>query len=400
VIVRSLIGVAGLLATFRVLPAPPPLPPPRALDAAVAASPVVHMARAGLGEAAAVAAALKVGPHEWSVRVAAQNRNVLDDRSYPEWDAGIERGLRWAEKKRLDLTLAETEGLLADAKVAEVERDQRIALLEAWFGCLSADHRATAADAAAVDARRFYEVVVVRHNAGDASRSDLDLATADLAAAEAEQHGAIALAESAASAVRLAGLDAPCRGIEIPDPPPGRATDSHGAASPAITRARVEADKARFEAERAKADQRPDPIIGLRLGTELGGTDRLATLSVTIPIGGARRLAETARANARARALESAVAATERQEAARRLEFSALEAAARARYGDSARDATARRRAADTLVRGYELGDGDLATIALMRRDAHRAELITELSRIEAWRGATIADLLPELRGL
>lgn len=384
----------GLLLLGAVARAGAPLPPEEDLRAAIESSPAVQMARAGLGEATAAANSLRAGPHEWTLKLEGQDRDVRGERGYAEWYSGLEHGVRWFGKRRLDEAAARLQEPLAEARVDDVMREQRIVLLEAWFECLAADRRAALASASVEEARALDRIAALRHQHGDASQAEADLAAADRAAAEAEQASASALAQGGLDALRLLGLRTSCRAIPIdslPKPPvAGPSPDS-----PVVTVARLQAEQSQLAAQRARADQRPDPIVGVRLGSELGGTDRLAMLSVSLPIGGSRRRAEAAAAMARASAQELAVRAAERSEAGRRLRFQTLEAAGRSRLARGEQDVTSRRRALDAQMRAYEIGDAELAIISQARRQTQQAELALELARIDAWRGASLAGLFP-----
>jgi len=384
----------GLLLAGAMAQAGVPLPPEEDLQVAIESSPAVQMARAGLDEAQAMAQSLRAGPHEWTLRLEGQDRDVRGDRAYTEWYSGLEHGVRWFGKRSLDEAAARLQGPLAEAQAADLVREQRIALLEAWFDCLAADRRAALATAALAEARALDRIASLRHQHGDASRAEADLAAADLAAAEAEQASASALARGGVEALRLMGLGTSCHAMPI-DSLPRPSQDGTAPASPAVTVARLKAEESQLAAQRARANQRPDPVVGVRLGSELGGTDRLAMLSVSLPIGGSRRRAETAAAMARARAQELAVQVAVRSEAGRRLQFQTLEAAGRLRVASGEQDVTSRRRALDAQMRAYELGDAELAIVSQARRQTRQAELALELARIDAWRGASLARLFP-----
>jgi len=159
------------------------------------------------------------------------------------------------------------------------------------------------------------------------------------------------------------------------------------------------ADRARLEAERARADRFPDPTLDLNYARERDGAERVAGIGVTVPLGMRRRGAESARAAAAAQvaAAESdgilAAAARERieNETEHRRAWETWRALAEA--------VSEQARAADLSRRAFELGEMPLAESLIVSRSALRAQIEERSASLAAWhahaRGEILATATP-----
>src|SRR5690606_7844875 len=73
---------------------------------------------------------------------------------------------------------------------------------------------------------------------------------------------------------------------------------------PGLRLARAAALRSRLESERADAERRADPTVGVRYGAERGGNERIIGVYVSIPIGGEARRAAADANRARADTFE------------------------------------------------------------------------------------------------
>ncbi|MBS0612506.1 MAG: TolC family protein [Proteobacteria bacterium] len=361
-----------------------PLPDDATMSRALLASPAVQAARASADEADAIAQSLRTGPYEWTVRASTQRRRVDTESSYTEWDTGVERALRLPSKWRIDRSRAKLEPALAEARLAEVIRQERRLVTDRWLECIVARQHVLEATSASQESRRLRELVGARRKHGDASQVDDDMASADLAAAESEETQARLEANQALAAIRLLGIDVPedLRHIEELPPMPVIPLVS---ASPATRLARLEADRADAEAQRAVADRMPDPTVSVRWSSERGGGERLATVSVAFPLPGARRAADARRAQAKSTQAASLAAATERHEQDALLVAQSQLLAAMGRGAQLEAEAAARHRVAETLTHAFELGDGDVWQIAVALREERRVWRTLLHARRDAW---------------
>jgi hypothetical protein len=180
------------------------------------------------------------------------------------------------------------------------------------------------------------------------------------------------------------------------DEPPESALPALVTQDPTVGLARLEAERARTDADRARANRIPDPVLGVRFSEERGGNERLAGLTISIPLSGALRAAERDRSTARAHLLENRVSLVKQQQTQQRIELNTVRQSAltRARYLDT--EYQARSAAASVLLRAYEAGDGDLITVSMAEREARRSNLGAVEARIDAWHAHALLTLYPD----
>jgi outer membrane protein TolC len=236
---------------------------------------------------------------------------------------------------------------------------------------------------------RQQTVVERRMKAGDASRLEVEQAGAALEQAQAQQ--ALAQARSTAASAEFSarhGFDVPAA-VSLPSPPildgpPARWREQVLRQSHELAVAREASARALLMAQRADAERRPDPTLGIHLGRERGGAERLLGLTLAMPIGGAARAASAEQS------LALAQAAGQRKAGVRR----SLEAEVDANYAREvwSRDAWTRlASAADRLEstarlseRAYSLGEGAIGDVLVARRIALEARLSAALALVDA----------------
>jgi cobalt-zinc-cadmium resistance protein CzcA len=356
--------------------------PDAALVARVLASqPAVEAAMLDVDAERAQRARLVAGPYEPGVRAGGQARRVDDPAArYGEWTVALERTLRSPFKADLDRSIGEAGVRQAGAAVGEAKHEAARTLLQDWFAWLreTALAREWAAQAALADAQR--DVVARRVRAGDASRLELGQAEAALAQARAQQALAQARARAAeAELARRHALVPPAVPAIVPPPPVEGDADAWRArvlaASHELAVVREASARAVVFARRVDAERRPDPTVGVHVGSERGGSERILGLAVAVPIAGAARAAASDAAVAQA-------GAAARREAAVRRRIEAEVDALRARV-EGGRDAWLRlddaagrlEVAAARSARAYALGEGTLGEVLASRRIASEARI-------------------------
>jgi outer membrane protein TolC len=231
-----------------------------------------------------------------------------------------------------------------------------------------------------------------RRKAGDASMLEQNAARADLA--EVQRQAATAATELAKARARLA---ARFPGIELAAP----ATlseplplDRDAAAwrerivseSDSLRMAEQAMQRAVATADRAKADRTADPTVGVHAGYEASRAERIVGISLSIPLGGTYRAAQSREA------LQQADAARDALEAQRReLEMEIAGALAEASGGIERWKAAEAALAASTenarlSQRAYALGEGDIQGVLLARRQSLDAALGALQARVDALR--------------
>lgn len=366
------------------------LPPTEMVRRSIAGQPSVLAAQAEVAAEQAQSARLRAGPHETALRAGGQMRRADDPLArYGEWSMGLERGLRRPGKAGLDQALGEQGVKLAQAMLAESRHEAGRVLLHDWYAWVRESVQARQWQAQVELLARQQAVVQGRMKAGDASRLEAEQAGAALEQAQAQQ--ALAQARSAAAAAEFAarhGFDVPA-GVSLPAPPildgpSARWRERVLQQSHELAVAREASARALLLAQRADAERRPDPTLGIHLGQERGGAERVMGLTLAMPIGGAARVASAEQS------LALAQAAGQREAGVRRR----LEAEVDAQYARAvgsrdgwARLASAAERLESTArlsERAYALGEGAIGDVLAARRVALEARLSAALALVDA----------------
>lgn len=370
----------------------PDLPPRAQVVDALQHSPLVRAAGAQVTVEEARGRRLDAGPHEWNLRLIEQQRRVRLEPAgrYNEWEVGVERALRLPGKGDLDRQLGAAG--VASARIAHGDalHEASRGLLAAWFDWLREDATADQWRRQRDLLARQAHAVQRRVELGDAPRLERLQAEAALAQADAQLAQASGRAQVMAESLRrlYPAITLPAR---VPETAPtaleGDAAhwiDAVLAHNHELGVARAESTRARLGANRADAERRPDPTLGVHVARDKGGEEQVVGLSVLIPLSGAGRRADADAAIATAEVMslrENAVLRKVQAEAA------ALHRRARAAFtgwqGQQAA-AAALGQSADLTERAWQLGEGSLAETLNARRLAHEARLAARLAGLDA----------------
>jgi outer membrane protein TolC len=337
---------------------------------------------------------LEAGSHEWSLRVAGQQRRTYPpiggDERYGEWGAALERPLRLPGKAAIDAELGARGVSLAEAAYGEALHEAGRGLLKAWFAWLRENAAATQWTSQVALLERQAAAIGRRHQLGDAARIESIQSDAALAQAEAQLVQTRARQRTTREELhrRYPGLpEAAPEMISEPQAVAGNAADwiariaEH---SHELAVARHEAGRAQLSSERARAERMPDPTFGVHLASERAGEEHIAGAFVSIPLPGEARRAASDAAAANAAAVDRRAEAVALKIGA---EAAALYHAAVAGYASwQAASKAAERlgRAADMIGRAYQLGEGSLNDLLNARRQANEARISALLAQLEA----------------
>lgn len=384
------------------------LPPEAAVREAVARSPAVQAADAAQRGAAARAQALRAGPHETVVRASGQRRWVHDGsgQRFTEGQIAIERPLRLGGKAESDAQLAEATQAASRVAAQDVRHEAARQLLALWFAAQRAGQAQQTARDNADAAAELARVTERRLRAGDAARLDAELAAAE----HARMQAALATAQAAYQAAQ-ADLQARFPGLEaartkegeaapplldlppqpdlppLPQQPPAQLRLRYIEHSHEYLLAQAEETLALRQARRADLERRPDPTVGVFATSERGGSERIAGVSLSVPLGSMHRQAQADQALADADAALSRRLAAERRLGAEFDVLWSLLAGKRAAAQAQARAATLQQGAADRALRAYRAGESGLTELLAVRRTLAEALLAERLARSEALEG-------------
>jgi outer membrane protein TolC len=375
------------------------LPPEAAVRDAVARSPAVQAADAAWRSAQARARALGAGPHETVVRASGQRRWVHDGsgQRFTEGQVAIERPLRLGGKAESDAQLADATQATGRVAAQDVRHEAARQLLALWFAAQRSGQALQAAQGNADAAAELARITERRLHAGDAARLDAELTAAE----HARMRAALATAQAAHQAAqadlqaRFPGLEAALPAMDgkappLPDlmpQPPAQLRLQYMERSHEYLLAQAEETLALHQARRTDLERRPDPTVGVFATSERGGGERIAGVSLSVPLGSVHRQAQADQALAEADAALSRRLAAERRLGAEFDALWSLLAGKRAAAQAQARAATLQQGAADRALRAYRAGESGLTELLAVRRALAEAVLAERLARSEALEG-------------
>lgn len=371
----------------------PDLPPEFTVAAVLERHPAVLAAEAGVRFEEANRVRLKAGVYEFSVRADAQNRHVTvnpGSTNYGEYGVAVERPVRLPGKAALDEKIGAEGVQVARYTRGAAMHDTSRRLLALWFVWLR-EHAAVRQWAQQVAVlRQQVDITAKRVRAGDAPRLELNLAEAAASQAEAS-----ALQAQTRESVARGDLEQTFPGLRPPatvtlvEPQPVTRDfdywrDRIVAYNHEIARTREEVKRRALLVSRARADQTPDPTVGLRYMNEFGGAERIAGMFVTVPIPGEARAALSQAAVAQVEAAVQNEAAALRMVSTEvsSAYFGAVGAYEAWQKARAAADAMARN--ADLTARAYQLGESSLNDVLVARRLALEAGLAARGAQLEA----------------
>ncbi len=384
---------AGLLLAFavRAQTAPVDLPSTEQALAAIDQDPAVLQARRAVQAATHSAAMRAAGPYEWTVGATGQRRRIDGSGSTAEWSAQIERPIRIGGKAALDRDIGEAGLRQARAELGVARQAAARALADQWLDWLAARQSRARLQEQVGFAEASLKAVETRRKAGDASLLEVGVAQGDVAEAKRQASLAAAAEARAQTTLRVRYPQLPQVAPALSEPLALERTEGQWrerilAVSGKLRAAQEALRKAEATGARARAERRPDPTLGVFTASEAFRSERVVGLSLSIPLGGtyreqaafeAERQADVARAGVDRETREIEVeVATQVVEAVSSLERWRLAEQATAAAGDAAR----------LTQRAYTLGEADLQTLLLVRRQSLDAVNAAASARADALR--------------
>ena len=386
---------AAVAAQTTAPPSPEPaLPPQELVLSAIERMPEVQAAAAMLARTEAGGRLRSIGPHETTLLMIPQRRQIQGGPTFHEWEADLTRAVRWPHKARLDREIGAAGVEAAQLTLADTYHAGARLLLALWSDWQRARVVATQQHAQVTTWEHDHKAIARRVELGDAAARDLVAAEAALALARAAALQAAADVEVTGLALRstFPGLPLP---VQMPlggEPPPLTGSDAHWSEliverSHEIGVAAALARQREAEARRVRADRLPDPTVGVRVLDDLGGRERAVGLIVSIPFGVRQRSALAAAAGADALAAEADLAVIRRDISRDALGRVVRARAAHAVWNGRKQALTAALDSASKTERAYALGESGLAELLVARRaglEAALAERSAAVGAIEA----------------
>ncbi|MDI1238169.1 MAG: TolC family protein [Polaromonas sp.] len=360
--------------------------------------PRVAAARAGLEVAKQEASILDKSPYEWTGKALGQRRSLDTGPRYREWNVGIERTIRLPGKGSADRNIGKATIEESEARYGEALHESARELASLWVDWLAAERGRELAASNLVAVQENLKAVDKRLRAGDASKLDLNLASAELAEQKRMDNDARTQASAAWArlSVRFPGINR--QSVLLPAP-------MLIAEDEALWRDRIigESDElkvvqtqlriAQAQADRAQADRVPDPTFGVYTASEVGGRERISGITLSIPLPGGLRDSRSSKALA---AVEVARNAADLKKRELETEIASALVTARGTYESlqiANEGALAMQENAKLVQRAYALGEGDLQTLLLARRQttaAANSALLAQVGALKAYYGLLI----------
>lgn len=354
--------------------------------------PAVSAARANVEIAQREAQIIARSPYEWTANGSKQRRSYVTapaDERVREWHVGLEKTFRLPGKGYADRRLARATVEQAQGEFGDALHQAAKQLMNLWVDQLAAIEFEQIAATNVAAAEELMSIVEKRIKAGDASKIDLNLMRADLM--EQRRAHSDAKTQTTVARTRLLTRFPDFRSSVKTVPPPvplDRPTEFYRdravSESDELRIARARLDVASAEADRARADRIPDPTLGVFKASEAGGRERITGISFSIPITGVVRSA-----NSKKSVAARSMARYEFELAERELnaDIAADVSIARGAYESSlmaADGAAAMQETARLTQRAHSLGEADLASLLMVRRQSSATSNAALQARVAA----------------
>lgn len=391
--------------------APASLPPDEAVAEALQRAPAWRVALARHQAERARGAAVVANPNDWTPSASWARRNARGDAATPgelttrEWSVGLSRGLRMPAKAEAAAAAGQGQQARADAQLAWVWHE----LMRTWLDDALAVLQAARQEQLLAAQSRLWEqqhqAAERRHALGDAARQELVLLDAGRAQAQAQwlqarqrwqtaqvvwrnRYPGLSLpqadgmAAGAEGVLALAAPDADSDAQAVRDARDAAWLDAH----PQWRLARLEADAAEAQARLAEAERQPDPTVGVQVGRERSGAERILGVNVSWPLGSAARSLQS-----QAQWAEAQAARAQENDVRRALQSNFAQWRAEWRAGQEVWQAAERaqaqaHQAALAVRKGYELGEGALSEVLLLQRQWLDLQQVAATAELEALR--------------
>jgi len=369
----------------------PDLPPPAQIESALSNHLLVLNAASELRMEHANQRKWNSGSYEFNLRAGTgQRKNASTGQNLKEWDVALERPLRLFNKVGIDEDIGAASVARAGYALGDARHEAARTLLQLWFAWQREQAQAALWQQQVDILKQQAQMAEKRVRAGDAPKLELNQAQAAAAQASVSWH-------QAQLRVKLAGNDLARQfpAIRLPDALPAaqpqavehdfsfwksRVLEHNHELGMAQEQSRVQ----QLLAQRSRADQLPDPTVGVRYSNESGGSEKVAGVYVSVPLSFGQRSA-----TAEGAVQQAAIAADQEVFVKRRLEgdINATYTQAVSNYDtwqQAHEAAQAIRSNAELVAKAYSLGESSLSDSLIARRFALESSLAESLAQLDA----------------
>ena len=369
----------------------PDLPPPAQIESALSNHLLVLNAASELRMEHANQRKWNSGSYEFNLRAGTgQRKNASTGQNLKEWDVALERPLRLFNKVGIDEDIGAASVARAGYALGDARHEAARTLLQLWFAWQREQAQTALWQQQVNILKQQAQMAEKRVRAGDAPKLELNQAQAAAAQASVSWH-------QAQLRVKLAGNDLARQfpAIRLPDALPAaqpqavehdfsfwksRVLEHNHELGMAQEQSRVQ----QLLAQRSRADQLPDPTVGMRYSNEAGGSEKVAGVYVSVPLSFGQRSA-----TAEGAVQQAAIAADQEVFVKRRLEgdINATYTQAVSNYDtwqQAHEAAQAIRSNAELVAKAYSLGESSLSDSLIARRFALESSLAESLAQLDA----------------
>ncbi|MBC3885855.1 TolC family protein [Undibacterium griseum] len=366
------------------------LPPRQTVQQTLENLPALRTARLQQDMAAASRQKLESGSHEWVLRTGQTRRTEATGQSLKDQEIALERPVRWFGKAGKDAAIGEKQVSLAQLAYADTWHEAGRTLLSDWFDTLRASVYRQKLEEQLELSRQLRQLTEKRVRAGDAAQIELVQADTELQRLAAQWQQAQMREEQQMQlfSASYPGLQ-PVPLQTLPAPLPAGLSqnawidlimdDNHE-----LELAEEEAALSRMQASRIASDAMPDPTIGIRVSRERDGQERLLGISISIPLSGSGRTADSSMAQVRARISAEKHSLT-RMKVLRDAQRVTREAGHLYTIWQSQQQVQQQSQAqAATMMRAYQLGEAAFSDTLQTRRMALESSLTAATAQLDA----------------
>ncbi len=331
------------------------------------------------------------GSYEFNLRAGTGQRNIASTgQNLKEWDVALERPLRMHNKVGIDEDIGAAGVARAGYALGDARHEAARALIQLWFAWQREQAQVVLWQQQVDILRQQAQMAEKRVKAGDAPKLELNQAQAAAAQASVSWHQARLRAQ-------LAGNDLKRQfpAIQLPEKAlpvfpqviehnfafwKSRILEHNHELGMAQEQSRVQ----QLLAQRSRADQLPDPTVGVRYSNESGGNEKVTGVYLSVPFSFGQR-----NATAEGAAQQAAIAADQEAFIKRRLEgdiyASHTQAVSSFATWQQAHEAAqAIRSNAELVGKAYSLGESSLSDSLTARRFALESSLAENLAQLDA----------------
>ena len=369
----------------------PDLPPPVQIESALDNHLLVLNATSSLKMEHANQRKWNSGNYEFNLRAGTGQRKIVGTgQNLKEWNVALERPLRLFNKVGIDKDIGAASVARAGYALGDARHEAARALLQLWFAWQREQAQAALWQQQVNILKQQAQMAEKRVRAGDAPRLELNQAQAAAAQAGVSWHQARLRAQ-------LAGNDLTNQfpAIQLPEKLPpatpqavehdfsfwkSRVLEHNHELGMAQEQSRVQ----QLLAQRSRADQLPDPTVGVGYANEQGGNEKVTGVYLSVPISFGQRSA-----TAEGVAQQAAIAADQEAFVKRRLEGDIYAAYTQtvssfATWQQAHEAAQAIRSNAELVAKAYSLGESSLSDSLIARRFALESSLAEILAQLDA----------------